>query len=255
MSDNERGKLGEFLSEVIHWRWDEFVRAETDPKFTGLESVVLALVRTCSEQKLGAIKLAIDRVDGKLATPVNIIYPKVWLIFPEAERVALPAPDAEPTPQLESGTNLPAILDEPPSDIPEEEPITLATLTLRETLHKMADAPRNIVPLILKTKKEVEEILKQDPNVVIENSPMVKSIIAANLMHLAVEKNNFDAITEIFDQIDGKLVETIRFLGDDIFIPQYALEAPAGAVKNKEGIYVLEAKAITEQWKQKFKKD
>lgn len=252
---NDRGKLGEFLAQVIHWRWDEFVRAESDTKFSGLEAVVLALVRTCSEQKLGAIKLAIDRVDGKIETPIKIEYPKVWFIYPEAERVALPAPDAEPAPQLESGTILPAVLDEAPSDIPEEEPVTAATMSLRETLHKMADAPRQTVPVILKTKKEVEAVLNQDPNATFEQAPLVKSVIAANLMHLATEKNSFDAITEIFDQIDGKLVETIRFLGDDIFIPQYALEAPAGAVKNKEGIYMLEAKEIAEQWKRKFKKD
>lgn len=251
---NDRGKLGEFLAQVIHWRWDEFVKAETDGKYTGLESVVLALVRTCSEAKLGAIKLAIDRVDGKLETPVKIEYPKVYFIYPEAERVAdLPAGTSAP--QLEPGTSLPAVLEKPPSDIPEEEPVTLATLSLRETLHKMADAPRNLVPVILKTKKEVEAGIKQDQYAVFPDAPMVKSVIAANLMHLAVEKNNFDAITEIFDQIDGKLVETIRFLGDDIFIPQYALEAPAGAQKNKEGIYMLEAKEIAEQWKQKFKKD
>lgn len=252
---NDRGKLGEFLAKVIHWQWDEFVKSEKDTKFTGLEAVVLALVRTCSEQKLGAIKLAIDRVDGKLATPVKVEYPKVWFIYPEADRIALPSPDAPPTPVLETGTMLPAILDEPPGDIPEEEPVTLATMSLRETLHKMADAPRQTVPLILETKKRIEEELGKDPRAEFNKAPLVKSVISANLIHLAVEKNNFDAITEIFDQIDGKLVETIRFLGDDIFIPQYALEAPAGAVKNKEGVYMLEAKEIAEAWKQKFKKD
>lgn len=249
---NDRGKLGNFLAQVIHWQWDEFVRAEKDHKFTGLEAVVLALVRTCSEQKLGAIKLAIDRVDGKIETPIKIEYPKVYFIYPEAETVALPSPDAPP-PQLESGSTLPAILDKPPSDIPEEEPVTAATMSLRETLHKMVDAPRQTVPAILKVKKQVEEALSADPSSTFKQSPLVKSVIAANLIHLAVEKNNFDAITEIFDQIDGKLVETIRFLGDDIFIPQYALTAPYGAMKNKEGIYMLEAKEIAEQWKNKFK--
>lgn len=248
---NDRGKLGNFLAEVIHWQWDEFCRAEKDHKFSGLEAVVLALVRTCSEGKLGAIKLSIDRVDGKIETPIKIEYPKVWFVFPEAESVALPAPDAPP-PQLESGTQLPSVLDESPSDIPEEEPVALATMSLRETLHKMADAPRKTVPAILKAKKMIEEAVEADPTSEFEQSPLVKSVIAANLLHIAIDKNNFDAITEIFDQIDGKLVETIRFLGDDIFIPQYALQAPAGAVKNKEGIYMLEAKEIAEQWKKKF---
>lgn len=252
---NDRGKLGNFLEEAIHWRWDVFVRAEKDSKFTGLEAVVLSLIRTASEAKLGAIKLAIDRVDGKIETPVKIEYPKVWFAFPEATSIADLPQGETPPPALESGTTLPAVLDEPPADIPEEELVSAATMSLRETLQKMADAPRNIVPMILKKKKEVEEILKEDPTYEIENSPLVKSVIAANLIHLAVEKNNFDAITEVFDRIDGKLVETIRILGEDIVIPQYALVAPYGSVKNKEGVYMLEAKEIAAQWKQKFKKD
>lgn len=250
---NDRGKLGNFLTEVIHWRWDEFVRAEQDSKFSGLEGVVLSLVRTCSEGKLGAIKLSIDRVDGKLDTPVKIEYPKVWFIYPEAKTLAAPT-NHDPAPQLEPGTSLPAVLDQDPGDIPEEEPVSSVTLTLRETLHKMADEKRSLVSVILKTKRDVEAVLKQDPNADIEQSPYVKSVIAANLLYLAIEKNNFDAITEVFDQIDGKLVETIRILGDDIFLTQYALEAPATAVKNKEGVYMVEAKEIAEQWKQKFKK-
>jgi len=251
---NDRGKLGNFLEEVIHWRWDEFCRAEKDAKFTGLEATVLSLVRTCSDAKLGAIKLSIDRVDGKIETPVKVEYPKVWFVYPEAQTVAdLEA--GEPAPQLEPGTSLPAVLEHDPGDIPEEEPVSAATMSLRETLEKMADTPRNVVPLILKKKKEVEEMLREDINYRVDQAPLVKSVISANLMHLAIEKNNFEAITEIFDRIDGKLVETIRILGDDIFIPQYALVAPAGSVKNKEGVYMLESREIADQWKQKFKKD
>lgn len=248
---NDRGKLGKFLKEVINWNWKEFCDAEKDPKYTGLEATVLALVRTTSEAKLGAIKLAIERVDGKLETPVNVIYPKVWYVFPEAEAVALPRnADGETPPELPAGDTYSLIRHETPDPEPEEEPAHLATMSLRETLNKMADAPRQVVPLILQVKKKLE----QGEPVPDENVPLVKSVIAANLLHLAIEKNNFDAITEIFDQIDGKLVETIRILGDDIYLTQYALEAPYGAVKNKEGVYMIEAKEIAEQWKQKLKK-
>lgn len=242
---SDRGKLGKFLAEVIHWRWDDFVKAEKDAKYSGLEAAVLSLVRVTSEAKLGAIKLAIDRVDGKIETPVKIEYPKVWLVFPEAESVALQPGEKEIGKEL-------TIPDEPPNDIPEEEPVSAATLTLRQTLSKMADAPRVLVPTILKAKKDVEAALKQDPNYEIENAPLVKSVIAANLLNLAIEKNNFEAITEVFDQIDGKLVETIRILGEDIYLNQYALEAPYGAVKNKDGVYVIEAKEIADQWRRKL---
>lgn len=249
---NDRGKLGNFLTEVIHWRWDEFVKAEKDPKYTGFEASVLSLVRIASEAKLGPIKLAIDRVDGKIETPVKIEYPKVWFIYPEAETVALNPPTEEIQKELEAGLIIP---DQPPADIPEEEPVSAATLTLRETLKKMADTQRDVVPLVLQKKKDVEAALKQDPNYDIEYAPLVKSVIAANLLHLAMEKNNFDAITELFDQIDGKLVETIRILGEDIYVQQFALEAPYGAIKNKDGVYMIAAQTIEEQWKQKLKQN
>lgn len=243
---NDRGKLGNFLQEIISYDWKQFCEAERDTKYSGLEATVLALVRTCSEAKLNAIKLAIDRVDGKLETPIKVEYPKIWYVFPEAKELA--APDEEETLQLETGSAIVAV-DEPAVE-PEEEPAHLATMSLRETLNKMADAPRQVVPLILAKKKEIEA----DPEKLHDNVPLVKSVIAANLLHLAFEKNNFEAISEIFDQIDGKLVETIRILGDDIYLTQYALLAPVGAVKNKDGVYMIEATEVARQWKEKLKK-
>lgn len=252
---SDRGKLGNFLKEVINWQWDEFCRAEQDNAFTGYQSTVFALVRTCSEGKLGAIKLAIDRVDGKIETPIKIEYPKVYFLYPEATRLAKPSFRAIGTdPDKTNTLTLPAPPEaEPePTPEPEEEPVTAATLSLRETLHRMADSPRKLVPVILNRKKEVEAgTLKENPDDP-ANIPLVKSVIAANLLHLA-EKNNFEAITEVFDQIDGKLVETIRILGDDIFLTQYTLEAPYGAKKNKDGVYYIEAKEVAESWRQKLK--
>lgn len=245
---NDRGKLGNFLQEVINWNWQEFCDAEKNPKFTGLEATVLSLVRTTSEGKLGAIRLAIDRVDGKIDTPIKIEYPKVWYLYPEAEEVVQPA--GETPPELPSGDVYSLTRFTPPE--PEEEPVNTATLTLRQTLNKMADSPRQVIPLILMKKREVESAEVNQP---VDNVPLVKSVIAANLLHLAVEKNNFEAITEIFDQIDGKLVETIRILGDDIFLSQYAKVAPYGSIKNKDGVYMAEAREVAAQWKQKLKKD
>jgi hypothetical protein len=250
---SDRGKLGNFLKEVINWRWDEFCEAEKDHNYTGYESAVFSLVRTCSEGKLGAIKLAIDRVDGKIETPVKIEYPKVYFLYPDAKVIAS-AKFAKIGTDPENTNTL--VLQTPPEPTPEpeleEEPVTAATLSLRETLHKMADQPRLLVAAILHRKKAVEAgTLRENPDDP-ANVPLVKSVIAANLLHLA-EKNNFEAITEVFDQIDGKLVETIRILGDDIYLTQYTLEAPYGAKKNKDGVYYIEAKEVAESWRQKLK--
>lgn len=252
---SDRGKLGDFLREVIDWRWDEFCLAEQDTKYTGYQAAVFALVRTCSDRKLGAIKLAIDRVDGKIETPVKIEYPKVYLLYPRATSVAEPSADNS-TLKLPAPTDLPEI---PPEDEEPKPKESEATLTLRETLEKMADQPRTLVRLILDRKIFVEEKVKsgekvEDSEAAEKKIPMVKSVIAANLLDLA-EKNNFEAITEVFNQIDGKLVETIRVLGDDLFLTEYLLQAPAGAVKNKDGIYMIESKEVADQWKEKLKRD
>lgn len=248
---SSRGKLGKFLKDVIDWDWAEFCQAEKDVKRTGYQGAVFALIRTCSEGKLGAIKLAIDRVDGKVETPIKVEYPKVWLLFPDAKSVALPPPNAPELKALPDPGSLPEV---PPEEEPDDQ--ETATASLRETLEKMAEQPRVLTQLILKRKREVEVDVAHttDSEDADKKIPLVKSVVAANLLHLAIERNNFEAITELFDQIDGKLVETIRILGDDIFLTQYALEAPYGVAKNKDGIFMLKAEEITNQWKEKLKK-
>ena len=241
---SDRANLGLFLKEVINWQWDEFLRAEKDPKFSPLQATVFALVRACSDGKLGAIKLSIKRVDGALVTPIKMEYPRVFFRYPYAKSsLDLPVgeiPDNTPTPEE----------FEEPEVKPEDD---LLTFGLRETLNAMADTPdRRIVPLVLQKKEETEEALKIDRNAVLKNVPKVKSIIAANLLDLAMEQNNFEAITEVFDQIDGKLVETFRFLGDDMFMDQYDEIAPAGATLNSDGVYMLEQKGIADVWERKF---
>lgn len=255
---SDRGKLGNFLKEVINWNWKEFCDAEIDQKYSGLEATVLALVRTASDGKLGAIKLAIDRIDGKIETPIKIEFPKVWMLYPEATTVALPQGDAPvETAELASLPDVPktdGVEDiEPVED--EDTPQSAAVMSLRETLNKLADSPRVVTQLILARKQEVESpdfTGKDVDEDVAKKIPLVKSVIAANLLHLAIDKNNFEAITEVFEQIDGKLVETIKILGDDIFISQYGIEAPAGSVKNKDGVYMIEAKQSTQTWAEKL---
>lgn len=245
----DRGKLGEFLREVINWDWADFCIAEKSPDYSGYQSTVFSLVRVAGDgKKLGAIKLSIDRVDGKLDTPVKVEYPKIYFVYPEAKSVALPSGPLPPSLPNPDSSNLPPIDTEDAKE-------NVVTSSLRDTLHKLADSPRITTQLIIDRKRQVEADPESFKNVneddVSLKVPLVKSVIAANLLNL-VERNNFEAISEVFDQIDGKLVETIRILGDDIFLTQYSLEAPAGAVKNKDGIYMLEMPAIGDIWKAKF---
>jgi hypothetical protein len=252
---SDRGKLGEFLKEVIHWNWAEFCVAEKDEKYTGLQATVFALVRTAAEGKLGAIKLAIDRTDGKLETPIEVIYPKVYFQYPHAEARALPPPNANAPAALLD--DIDALNAEPPEASDEEESAKVASMSLRQTLEKLADSPRKVVDMILMRKKEIEEDPKAYLNDTSDDAakkvPLVKSVIAANLMDLAVNgKNRFEAITEVFDQIDGKLVETYHVLGEDVYLTQYALEAPWNAEKNKDGVYQVEQPMISDMWEKKL---
>lgn len=251
---SDRGKLGEFLREVIDWQWDDFCKAEIDINYKGYEGAIFSLIRVCSEGKLGAIKTAISRVDGNVETPIKVEYPKVFILFPHATSVAA-GPNLEggsPTLELTAPETFDTINEEPAQ--PEEEKVLLATMSLRETLTKMADAPRIVTRAILERKKEVELSIEKGIPMDGKNIPLVKSIIAANLLKLA-EGGRFEAITEVFDQIDGKLVETIRILGEDMYLSSYVLEAPHGAKQDKDGVYYIEAPQITDAWKAKFKKD
>lgn len=259
MADSERGQLGSFLREVIDWDWSDFVYAEKDAqKYTSAQDKVLKLVRICSEAKLSAIKLAIARVDGQLKTPVRLEFPKIYYLYPHARTTddnVIDEAATEPAAELPAGdlAEAESIKEEPA----EPEQKDLVTMGLRDTVRAMADEPKILVPLILETKNGTEAIIEQFGDEIAEfpegfHIPKVKSVIAANLHSL----NSFDAINEIFDQIDGKLVETIQVLGGDddgdIYITQFATVAPAGAIKNKDGVYQIEQSQATDQWRRKL---
>lgn len=246
--NSEQGKLGNFLREISNWNWEEFCLAEKDPKYTTNEAVIFALVRACVMEKMEAIKLALNRIDGKLKTPVRIEMPKVFYRFP---RAVLPQADNPIMPdisQLEAG-DIVKVGGEVAQSEPEPEP-ELATLSLRQTLGKMADAPRQVPEAIIAYATATQQwLLNQCPEPI--EKPMVKSVVAAHLLKLAQERN-IDALSEVFDQVDGKLVETIQILGEDIFITDYSLSAPDGAYLGAEGVPIIEATKAQDVWAQKL---
>ena len=246
-------KLANFLREVSNWNWEEFCRAENDPKFTSNEAMIFAVIRACAMEKLDAIKLALNRIDGKLATPVRVEMPKVFYRYPNA---TLP----------EGATSsVPAQLDEPlhvasseievfqPGEPSTEEEPDLPSLSLRQTLTKMADHPRQVPDAIIDFATKTQQWLKgNEPEP--EEKPLVKSVVAAHLLRLAQDRN-VDALSEVFDQIDGKLVETLKVLGDDIYITRYELQAPDGAYLNAQGVLEIEAPQAQDLWAKKLGKE
>lgn len=253
-------KLADFLREVSNWRWDDFVRAERDKTYTSNQAIIFALIRACAMQKLPAIKVAVDRLDGKMKTPIKIEMPHVFYLYPHA---TLAPPDAPapvlPDPGFAQVTDNPDTVNEVlvgevlPAVIPKIPEKDLPSMGLRETLREMADFPRELPEGLIALALQTEQALR-DQAPWPDEVPMVKSVVAAHLLTMA-QNRNLDAIGEVFDQIDGKLVETIQVLGDDIHITIYSEVAPPGAYLNDDGVLQIEAPESQNMWASKLRKD
>lgn len=248
-------KLGSFLKEVSNWSWEEFVRAENDPKYTTNQSIIFSLVRACAMEKMEAIRMSLNRIDGKLKTPVRIEHPRIFYIFPNVIPTASDQKAhalSNVTPALNSSPVEGEIIPAP--EIPEETHTAddLPTMGLRDTLNALAETPREMPEHILRFAEETERWVRSKGPRPAE-MPRVKSVMAAHLLTMA-QKRNLDAMTEVFDQIDGKLVETIHVIGEDLYITSYLTQAPEGAVLNADGIYQIEAPQVQDLWAQKLGK-
>lgn len=247
-------QLGNFLKEVSNWEWDEFVKAEHDNSYTSNEAMIFALIRSCAMQKLDAIKISINRLDGKLKTPLKIEMPKVFYLYPNASESKPQAVQVTDDPQtvnevkaIVAGELVPK-KEAPEPEITDEE--DLPSMTFRETLSKMADYPRELPEQIIAFQELAEQYARGSGDKP-DEIPKVKSVVAAHLLILA-QKRNIDALSEVFDQIDGKLAETLQILGDDLYIVNYSLTAPEGAYLNKDGVLQLEADKVQDMWAQKL---
>lgn len=236
-------KLADFLREVSEWRWDEFVAAEHDLKYSTTQSIVFALVRACAMESLSAFRTAIGRVDGKMVTPVQILLPKVYLLFPYASAAAGELPDPEGAEEEAPAVREIEAFPEPEAF--EESP----TKGFRETMEKMAELPREFPVAVIEAQDQAEKHSRNEgrmPPVV----PKVKTVVVAHILKMAQERN-LEAINEVFDQLDGKLVEKIK-VGEDMYLTEYSSLAPPGATRNADGVYQIEAPSVQSMWRQKL---
>jgi hypothetical protein len=254
-------QLGDFLKEVSNWQWDDFVKAEKDNSYTSNQAIIFGLIRSCAMQDLRAIKIAINRLDGKLKTPLKIEMPKIYYLYPNAEGATPPdAGLAKITDDPHTVNEVKAIVAGeliPKREAPEPEPEAkpdedLPSMTFRETLSAMADYPRELPEAIIEFSQLTEQWIRHpDNNDPPDEIPKVKSVVAANLLILA-QKRNIDALSEVFDQIDGKLAEVLQIIGEDIYITDYGTTAPPGAELNKDGIWQIEAEKAQDLWAAKL---
>lgn len=221
------------FEEIIHMQWGEFVELEVSGAATVDDVVLCSLVRACAEgDEVAAIKLAFDRIDGLLETPMEIKVPKFYMRYVKATSVEggekqLEAPESS---KKEAKSNY--------------DP---ATAKLRETLREMRKMPRDVIRAIRLYRMRID---KGKP---VDHEPMVKSVIVANLLK-NVQKGRFKAVELVFDQIDGKLTRTITLLGgDDVYLDDFNTTiAPAGSVKDDKGVYFSENKLMTTAWLRGF---
>jgi hypothetical protein len=65
------------FEEMIHMDWYDFAKLEQDKGASVDDSVLCSLIRICADtDDIAAIKLAFNRVDGLLTTPIEIKVPK-----------------------------------------------------------------------------------------------------------------------------------------------------------------------------------
>ena len=237
-------RLTDEFRELIELRWDEFIAREKNQEGTNFDAIVTALARACSKGDLRAIKMALDRMDGKIATEIEVEYPKFYVVYPYATKTADDEAIIEAD-ELPAGVLIHNGVDEvtkidltAPISSEDEE---LPTGSLRAVLDKMLDTPKQTVTDILEAAKCLDNGLPAKGN------PYVKSVIVAGLMSL-VHKGQMGAVFEVFEQLDGKISEKYKMLGDDVYIQNFATIAPAGAVKNADGVYQIESDNITNAW-------
>lgn len=238
-------KLTPFFKEVIELRWSEFHKMEQGEEHTSAQAVVLAIVRACANGKLPAIKESLNRIDGKLAENIEVEYPKFYMLYPYATAIEAGSRtkkiSQEEQAVIDEVKNLSTELEE------EAEPEPLVTGSLRDTLTRMSEAPKSLVQKILDAAQDVEarQAVGNDHEPL--SDPLVKSVIVAGLLKMA-HKGSLNAIFEVFDNLDGKLVDKIKIMGEDVYMTSYDTIAPAGAKKNKDGVYQLEADNTTSVW-------
>ena len=232
--------LTSFLRKMLDMRWSEFYTMEHKPgEYTSNEAVIFALIRACVNGKLPAIKESLDRLDGKVAMQIEVEYPKFYYRYPYAKAVE----GGESAPHVDAEAP-----NEPTETLPErQEQEELSAGSLRATLERMADEPRSLVKVIIEAAAQVEVDLNANRPANKYNDPLVKSVMAAGLLNMA-HKGNLGAIFEVLEQIEGKVADKIKVLGDDVYVNVYSEIAPHGAVKNADGIYQIEAQNTTNAW-------
>ena len=73
----------------------------------------------------------------------------------------------------------------------------------------------------------------------------VIEVLAANLYAIAMRGGNLNAITLLFDYLDGAIADVIRLDAEDtILLENYAEQAPYNALQDENGVWYVEEEML-----------
>lgn len=251
-----KGSLTEGLRLIVEMRWSEFIAMAKSIDATNFDAILTAIVLACRKGDIRAVQTALDRLDGKIATEIDVEFPQFYTLYPLAEKTA----DDPSIISIPSGpmNDVAVKVHEDTVELPVGSPVDMEELgtteediaegSLQAMLEALLNSPKDTVTEIL----AVSELV--DNGDTRRGDPRVKSVIVAGLMRL-VHEGKMSAVFEVLERIDGKVAEKIKILGGDVFLKNYSLIAPAGAVKNEDGIYQISADNTTSSWALKLEQD
>ena len=184
-------------------------------KMSSNEAVVAELLRICCEEdNVQAIKLFFERTLGKPEKTIVIKRTSIRMEYPNATKKAL-------KPQIEEETTAVSPLE---SKVIVEEKDSPGWL-LNRALDKIGESGQEYA---------YEVIDGKDRHSVIE-------VLAANLYAIAMRGGNLNAITLLFDYLDGAIADVIRIDDQDtILLENYAEQAPYNAIQDEDGVWYVE---------------
>ena len=188
-------------------------------KMTSNEAVVAELLRICCEEdNVQAIKLFFERTLGKPEKTIVIKRTSIRMEYPNATQKAL-APVDETEATAISPLENKVIVEE------KDSPGWL----LNRALDKIGASGQEYAYEVIEDK---------------DRYPVIE-VLAANLYAIAMRGGNLNAITLLFDYLDGAIADVIRLDDQDtILLENYAEQAPYNAVQDENGVWYVEEEML-----------
>ena len=188
-------------------------------KMSSNEAVVAELLRICCEEdNVQAIKLFFERTLGKPEKTILIKRTSIRMEYPNATQKALAPGDETETTAISPLENK-VIVEE------KDSPGWL----LNQALDKIGESGQEYAYEVIEDK---------------DRHPVIE-VLAANLYAIAMRGGNLNAITLLFDYLDGSIADVIRLDTEDtILLENYAEQAPYEAKQDEDGVWYVEEEML-----------